>query len=58
MEEKVLKEFKILRDQINDLSRRMDEYFSDKDLTNEANIEYVAMMTDVDLPEQETEVTE
>lgn len=53
MTEEVLKEFKILRDQINDLTRRMDQLYSDRDVTNEANIEYVAMMTDVDLPEEE-----
>lgn len=57
MDEKVLKEFKILRDQINELTRKMDQLLTDRDLTNEANIEYVAMMTDVDLPENE-EVTE
>lgn len=56
MDEKVLREFKILRDQINELSQKMDAYFTDKDTTNEANIEYVAMMTDVELPEEEREV--
>lgn len=58
MDEKVLREFKILRDQINEMNRKMDAYFNDKHTTNEANIEYVAMMTDVDLPEEEREVDE
>ena len=59
MDEKVLREFKILRDQINEMNRKFDAYFGDKTLTNEANIEYVAMMTDVDLPEDESkEVSE
>lgn len=56
MPEEVLREFKILRDQINDLNRKMDAYFTDKDLTNEANIEYVAMMTDVELPDPEDDL--
>lgn len=47
----IAKELKIIKDRINEIERKLDSYFGMKHEENAANIDYVAMMADVELPE-------
>lgn len=51
-----MKEIKIVKDRINAVERKLDNYFNELHEGNAANIDYIAMMADVELPEKEEEV--
>lgn len=38
---------------VNDLGRRLDDYINSQTGQNAANIDFIAMMTDVDIPESD-----
>lgn len=49
----IAKELKIIKDRINEVERKLDSYFGMKHEENAANIDYIAMLEDVELPERE-----
>lgn len=47
-----------LSEQMNEMGRRIDAMYSELHKNNQANIDYVAMMADVEIPSETTEVLE
>lgn len=56
MTEDVMRELKVIKDRINEVERKLDNYFGNLHEDNAANIDYIAMMEDIDLPSEEMEV--
>ena len=53
MDKDTLKEIGVLWDAINNLSKNLNDYINQKDETLKADIDYVAIMTDTYVDEEE-----
>lgn len=42
---------------LNEISQQLDLYFNQKHEENKANIDYLSMMVDIDIPTEEKEVS-
>lgn len=56
----ILQAINAVSKQVNDLGRRLDDCFNALHETNAGNIDYLAMMSDIDIPSEDgtIEVTE
>lgn len=52
-DQQIYKELAVIKDRLNDVEKRISNYFDDKHEQNKADIDYVAIMTDVDIPSKE-----
>ena len=53
--ENLYEELADVKNQVNELTQKMDAFFNAKHEDNKANIDYIAMMTDVDIPTEDKE---
>ena len=55
MDRETVKAINDLSKKINEMSEKIDAYFNSKHEDNKATIDYIAMMTDTELPDGTTE---
>ena len=50
-DKQILIELANIKKQLNEVTQKMDAYFNSKHEDNKATIDYIAMMTDTELPD-------